>query len=95
MIAGVLSQPPYSAAFELIQLRTGPNVGRPVMRGGFVKGTDEAIRTEMRDVFARARGEEGEEKRRNMLKLRDIVRQSTFEETGLSWDAMNRLGRVE
>lgn len=94
-IASALSQPPFSAAFELIQIRTGPNVGRPVYRGGFVEGTDAAIREEMRDVFARARGPEGEEKRRNMAALRELVNKSSFGENGSARDAMARLGTVE
>lgn len=82
----------HDAAFELINTRTGVNVGKPTARGVMCEGTDEALRKEMKDVFERMRGEEGERKRRNMLGLREKYRKSR--ESGLSRKAMEEVGKI-
>ncbi|KAG8975328.1 hypothetical protein FRC05_005887 [Tulasnella sp. 425] len=56
------------AAFELVQVRTGPGA-RPPHRGGKVIGTDEAIAAEIRQILADLKGEVGQRKRRNILAM--------------------------
>ncbi len=82
----------YKAAFELTQIRTGYNIGRPLSRGGKVEGTDEAVRAELQDVFEKVRGKEGEDVRKGMEKLSKLVRASR--EVGESDKAMIALGGV-
>ncbi|KAG9045077.1 hypothetical protein FS837_007066 [Tulasnella sp. UAMH 9824] len=53
------------AAFELVQIRTGPGA-RPPRRGGQVVGTDEVIAAEIRQVVADLKGEVGQRKRKNI-----------------------------
>ncbi|KAG8927744.1 hypothetical protein FRC01_006990 [Tulasnella sp. 417] len=53
------------AAFEVVQVRTGPGA-RPPRRGGQVVGTDEAIAAEIRQVVADLKGEVGQRKRMNI-----------------------------
>ena len=51
-------------AFEMIEVRTGPGL-KPLHRGGRPTGTIEAVISEVRSVLQRARGPEGDRKRRN------------------------------
>jgi hypothetical protein len=66
----------WRVAFELIQVRTGPSVGKPTYRGPTVLGWTEAIENEMREVWAAMRGEEGKAVRRRMEALHDLLRRS-------------------
>ena len=61
-------------------------------RGVTVTGTPEAIRAEMRDVFTRAWGAEGERKRANVVKLGEAWRKDRKD--GEARQAMMRLGRI-
>ena len=56
-------------AFEIFEVRTGPGL-RPLHRGVRPTGTIEAITAEARNVLERARGPEGERKRRNAQAMR-------------------------
>ncbi|CDO77370.1 Glycosyltransferase Family 1 protein [Trametes cinnabarina] len=57
-------------AYELIEVRTGVGAG-PIYRTGKAPvGTLDAVRDELREVLARAIGEDGERKRQQMLGLR-------------------------
>ena len=66
----------WRVAFELIQVRTGPSIGKPTYRGVTVLGSTEAIENEMREVWAAMRGEEGKAVRRRMEALHDLLRKS-------------------
>lgn len=65
-------------AFELLQVRYGICIGKPVYRspGTIVEGTSSAIRSEARCVFEEMRGEAGERKRTNMKVLQESMRKS-------------------
>ncbi|KZO93444.1 glycosyltransferase family 1 protein [Calocera viscosa TUFC12733] len=64
------------AGFELLEVRTA-GVGRRALRRGeegkVIDGGVEAVREEMREVLAMCRGEEGERKRRNALRARELL----------------------
>jgi len=62
-------------AYELVQPRTGHNIGRRTARGVVVKGTTEAIRAEMEAVFLSASGKDGDEMRARMKALGERVRE--------------------
>ncbi|OSD03899.1 glycosyltransferase family 1 protein [Trametes coccinea BRFM310] len=80
----------FSAAYELLEVRTGLGL-KPLCRNGKAPaGTLDAVRAEARDVLVRAFGEEGKGKRANALQLRDAVRAEWEEpvgegEGGASW----------
>jgi len=67
-------------AFEMIEVRTGPGL-KPLHRGGRPTGTIEAVTSEVRSVLQRARGPEGDRKRRNAESIRDKWRKE-WEEGG-------------
>lgn len=83
------------AAFELIQVRTPPPdlLPLPTARGVTITGSPEAIRAEMKAVFTRAMGTEGERKRGNVAKLSEAMRREK-KEGGQAREAMERLGRI-
>jgi hypothetical protein len=76
----------WRVAFELIQVRTGPSIGKPTYRGVTVLGTTEAIENELREVWAAMRGEEGKAVRQRMEALHDLLRKS--KENGLAKKGM-------
>ena len=78
-------------AFELIQVRNGPSIGKPTYRGITPLGTPEALSAELADTWVRMRGVEGSEMRRKMVGLRQTVTQSWRE--GESRRAMLSLER--
>lgn len=82
----------YHAGFEILQIQARYNVGRPLYRGGKVEGTDEAIRAELKEVFEKVRGKEGEEVRKGMEGLHRIEMDSRKD--GQTAKAMEALGRV-
>lgn len=89
-IAGKLSQD--GLAFELVQVRTGPCVGKPTHRGVDVVGTPEAIVAEMRSTFARMFSPEGETVRVKVEWTSRALREDRRE--GVAFIEMDRLGRV-
>lgn len=80
-------------AFELLQIRTGPSVGRPTYRGPIVEGTPEAIVAEFNEVFSQLEEHAGKEKRANIVRLREEMGKHR-EEGGEEWKQMRRLGRL-
>ncbi|KAJ7738171.1 hypothetical protein B0H16DRAFT_1730061 [Mycena metata] len=58
-----------NVAFHLIEVRTGKGL-QPLRNGRVPKGTREAMAAEIREVFDQARGEVGEEKRKNAQRLK-------------------------
>lgn len=81
-------------AFELLQIRTPPPflLPLPTARGVTITGTPEAIVEEMKDVFGRLSGEEGDRKRANVSKLSEAMKRDRVE--GEAREVMMRLGRV-
>lgn len=75
-------------AFEMMEVRTGVGL-KPLYRGVCPTGTDEAVAAEARDILKRARGPEGERKRRNVEAIRDKYK----EEWGRGGDGLNELRR--
>ncbi|KIY44861.1 UDP-Glycosyltransferase/glycogen phosphorylase [Fistulina hepatica ATCC 64428] len=78
----------FEAAFELIQVRTGPNTGRPMVRGVTPSGTREAIAEEMNDIWKRMRGPEGDAIRQRV----DLLR-SRFKDDWLHGEAKHAMDR--
>lgn len=71
-VASVVSR---GCAIELLQIRTS-GVREKTFAGEMIHNTPEAIRKEMRNVWARLRGKEGEEMRRSVEALRGRLRAS-------------------
>ncbi len=84
----------YHVAWELYQVRRGPGVGRKTSTGVVVEGTEEAMKRELRDVFEKMRGREGEELRSNVRELRETVSR-TRREGGKSHGEIKKLSRGE
>ena len=58
-------------AFELIEVRTGPDGLKPILRNGLAaKGTREAVGKEFREVLDACRSEQGEEFRENAEEMK-------------------------
>lgn len=63
------------AGYELIETRSGPDGLKPIYRNGRQPlGTVEAVKAEVREVLQKAFGEDGVEKRKNLLKISSAVR---------------------
>ncbi|CDO77272.1 Glycosyltransferase Family 1 protein [Trametes cinnabarina] len=60
-------------AYELMEVRNGIGAGTVYRTGRAPLGTLDAVRDELRDVLARAFGEDGAAKRRRLLSLRDTL----------------------
>ncbi|KAF8518320.1 UDP-Glycosyltransferase/glycogen phosphorylase [Gautieria morchelliformis] len=56
-------------AFQMVEVRTGPGL-KPLYRGVHPTGTNEAVAAEARSILQKARGPEGERKRRNAESMR-------------------------
>jgi hypothetical protein len=67
-------------AFEMLEVRTGYGL-KPLYRGARPTGTLEAVAAEARDVLQRARGPEGDRKRKNAERIRGLW-QAEWEEGG-------------
>lgn len=62
------------AGYELVETRGGPDGLKPIYRSGRQpRGTVEALKGEVREVLGKAFGEDGEEKRMNLLKITSAV----------------------
>lgn len=59
----------HDCSFELIQVRTGTGA-QPPKRGGIVKGTDEAVASEIEHIISDLKGPVGDRKRRNLAAVR-------------------------
>ena len=78
-------------AYELVEVRTGEHATKPIYRTGYKpRGTVEAVRAEMENVLEMAFGPDGNEKRANVLKLREEVLKA-WEPNGSSTKDFNRL----
>ncbi|KAI0745133.1 UDP-Glycosyltransferase/glycogen phosphorylase [Earliella scabrosa] len=70
-------------AYELLEVRSGDGL-KPIYRTGYTpKGTVEAVKAEAREIFAKAFGEDGAEKRARLQELRKKVT-SEWEDGGSS-----------
>ena len=72
---------------ELYQLSSG-NDGRTLGNGIHVNSTPEAMQAELRGAWKKMRGEQGEEYRRNVVAVRELMRKSW--EEGQTREAMLR-----
>lgn len=63
-------------SFELIQVRTGPSVGRPAYRGPTTLGTHEAVLAEMAETWALMRGPVGKQMRERVEGLHETLKLS-------------------
>ena len=63
---------------QLYQLSSG-NDGLTLGNGIVVNSTSQAMQEELRDVWAKMRGEDGEGYRRNVLRVRELMRKSREE----------------
>lgn len=69
----VLSLLQLDCAWELIQVRSGPNGLRPPARGGKVEGTPDALAAEVKQVLSELKegNSVGERKKVNLMALRE------------------------
>lgn len=69
----------HDAAYELMEVRLGNGL-RPLYRTGKQpEGTLESVRREANEVLAKAFGPDGEEKRANMIRLKERFEQAWSE----------------
>ena len=79
-------------AQELIQVRTGHNIGRKTALGFMVHGKEETIKREMEDVLLGLTREGGERMRREAAQVRDEIREDV--ESGGSYREMIEVGKL-
>ncbi|KAF5378020.1 hypothetical protein D9757_009861 [Collybiopsis confluens] len=79
-------------AFELIQVRNGESAGKPTHRGPIVQGTQEAVESEMTDIWNRMRGEEGQKMRERVIDFSKAMRADY--KNGKARQAMNRISEL-
>ena len=73
----------HHAAYELMEVRTSEGL-RPLHRTGAApEGTVEAVRREAREVFTKAFGPDGEEKRNRLIALQKQFRKA-WDDNGAS-----------
>jgi hypothetical protein len=80
----------YGCGYELLQIRTGYNVGRKAARGPIVVGTDESLRAEFIEVFGGMKGELGARLRQAMDRTADDVEKDCAS-GGATWKAIRHL----
>ena len=69
--------------YELLEVRTGNGLN-PIYRTGYApKGTIDAVKAEVRDVFKKAFGEDGAKRRARLEEVRKFV-SGEWEDGGLS-----------
>lgn len=90
MIANELTRI-HGVAWELYQVRRGFGVGRTTYHGVMVKGTEEAMKDEIREVFTKMRSEEGGNLRRKAMEMRETVMKKTREPGGMGFEALKHL----
>ena len=69
-----------NVAYELIEVRHGTGAGKIYRNGRTPIGTIDAVKAEVRDVLERAFGEDGAQKRANLLELRKTLQAAWAEE---------------
>ena len=72
-----------NVAYELIEVRHGTGAGKIYRNGRTPIGTIDAVKAEVRDVLERAFGEDGAQKRANLLELRKTL-QAAWAEGGVA-----------
>ena len=82
-----------AVAIELIQVRTGPVVGRPTYRGITPVDSPEALMAEFTETWKRLRGTEGLQMLMNIRALNKAVKESRRD--GMSYKALLSLGSWE
>ncbi|KAI5117421.1 hypothetical protein M0805_004052 [Coniferiporia weirii] len=84
----------HNAGYELLEVRTGHGL-RPLHRleGRAPEGTIAAVRREAAEVFTKARGEDGAEKRANAQRLAKAFAQY-WEEGGQGWEELGKVVSV-
>ncbi|KAF7298566.1 hypothetical protein MIND_00803300 [Mycena indigotica] len=92
--AAFLSAEPNPVAIELLQIRTGAQVGPSLRHGDSVKITgtvDDAVK-EFRSVFADARGEKGERLRENAKMMAQRIREGRRGEAAREIERLTKFG---
>lgn len=81
----------HNAGYELLEVRSGCGLW-PMRRfeDQAPNGSLEAVRREAIDVFTRARGEDGREKRRNAQKLSEEFK-AIWKDGGRGWDELKKI----
>lgn len=81
----------HNAGYELFEIRSLHGL-KPIHRLGGRKpeGTLDALRVELKDVLAKAMGEDGKVKRANAQKIRDEFAKS-WKPDGYSWTEIQRI----
>ena len=77
-------------ALELVQVRTGLNVGRTMARGCLIEGTDQAIKREMTEVVQVISSDKGDVMRRRAEEVKELTLKDM--ESGTSFKEMMCLG---
>ncbi|KAJ7136277.1 hypothetical protein C8R46DRAFT_969771 [Mycena filopes] len=81
--AALLSAAPHPVAIELLQVRTGPQLIGPSLRGGAeITGTVEDAAADFKTTFADARGARGASLRANAVRLSGAMREARAGEVG-------------
>ena len=71
----------------------GPAVGKRIYRGPTVHGTDEAIGRELQEAFDTMDGQEGQEMRDRVSKVREKFEED-LKEGGRTWEALRTIGNL-
>lgn len=79
-------------AFELLQERTGPNIGQTTARGVYIDGSEAAQARELKQVLTDAFGEPDQRMREEMGKLRIRVEEDMTH--GDAWKVMQSFGEL-
>ena len=82
----------HGCAVDIKQVKTfKPSHFQKLYDGTEIVGTEEAIRAELKDIWARMRGDEGAQMRENVQKVRAMLKESW--EGGEARQAMQSLAR--
>ena len=82
-----------AVAIELIQVRTGPAVGRPTFRGITPVDSPDALMAEFTETWKRLRGTDGVQMLMNIRALNKAIKESR--RNGMSYKALLSLGNWE
>ena len=72
-------------------MRRGPGVGKETLHGVVVHGKESAMKDELREVFGKMRGHEGELLRQRAKELMEGVMTTTRAPGGMSFEALKQL----
>lgn len=81
----------YNVGYELFEVRTGPGL-KPIhrLKDWTPTGTLEAVRREFNEVLTKARGADGEEKRKNAQRIQKALAKS-WAKDGESWKEVKKI----